>query len=106
MEQALGALVSPTKSVLGKLSCPSRNAKMMNAMLARMHGAVAIQGQLVNTGAILALYQRQLVKWLEKGGSDLAAEVQQVSLLLAKLMKEQVASGNWQLAGPWPPSGW
>ncbi len=74
MEQALGALVSPTKSVLGKPSCPSRNAKMMNAMLARMHGAVAIQGQLVKTGAILALYLRQLAEELEEGGSNLAAE--------------------------------
>ncbi len=53
------------------------------------------QGQLVNTGAILALYQRQLAKQLEEGGSDLAAEVQQVSLLLVKLMKEQaVATGR------------
>ncbi len=51
----------------------------MDAMLTRMHGAVAIQGQLVNMWAILALYQRQLAKQLEEGGSDLAAEVQQVS---------------------------
>ncbi len=51
-----------------------RNSKMMDAMLARMHGAVAIQGQLVNTGAILALYLRQLAEELEEGGSNLAAE--------------------------------
>lgn len=35
---------------------------MMDAMLARVHVAVAIQGQLVKTGAILALYQRKLAK--------------------------------------------
>ncbi len=30
IDQALGVLVSPTKSVSGKLSCPSRNTKMMD----------------------------------------------------------------------------
>ncbi len=103
MDQGLGALVSPTKSVLGKPSCPRRNTKMMDAMLARMHGAVAIQGQLVKTGAILALCQRQekQTEQLEEGGSNLAAEVQQVSLLLAKLMKEQVVVTGRAMASLW-----
>lgn len=33
MDQSLGALVSPTKSVLEKPSCPSWNTKMIDAML-------------------------------------------------------------------------
>ena len=53
MDQALGALVSPTKSVLGKPSCPGKNTKMMVAMLGRLHAAVAVQSWLVNTGASL-----------------------------------------------------
>ncbi|XP_053190141.1 uncharacterized protein LOC128373962 [Scomber japonicus] len=94
MDQALGPLMSPTKSVLGTPTCPSRNTKMMDAMLNKLHGAMAIQGRLVNTGAILALYQRQLASQLG-GDSNISAEVQQVSSLLAKLMKEQaVATGR------------
>lgn len=54
---------------------------MMDAMLNKLHGAMAVQGQLVNTGAILALYQRQLASQLTDN-SGLAAEVQQESSLL------------------------
>lgn len=86
MDQALRSLVSPSKSVLGKLS-RSRNTKMTDAMLARVHIAVAIQGQLVNTRTILALYQRQLAKQLGEGQTDLAAVMRQVSALLAMLMR-------------------
>ena len=68
---------------------------MMHAMLRRIHGAMAIQGQLVNTGDILALYQCQLAKGWEQEDSNLAAQMQQVSSFLAKLMKEQaVAAGR------------
>lgn len=81
IDQALGALIFPTKSVLRTPSCPSINTKMMDAMFNKLHGAMAVQGQLVNTGAILALYQRQLASQLADN-SGLAAEVQQVSSLL------------------------
>ena len=61
---SLGALVSPTSSVLGKPSCPSRNIRAMDSNLTRVHGVLAIQGQLINTGAILALYQNHLTRQL------------------------------------------
>ncbi|XP_053186823.1 GTPase IMAP family member 9-like [Scomber japonicus] len=64
---------------------------MMDAMFNKLHGAMAIQGRLVNTGAILALYQRQLAGQLG-GDSNITAEVQQVSSLLTKLMKEQAVA--------------
>lgn len=43
---------------------PSRNCKMMEALLAKMHRAMAIQVQLANTGAILSLNQGQLTQEL------------------------------------------
>ena len=47
---------------------------------------LAIQGQLVNTGAIFALYQNRLTRQLGSGAPapHLVAELQQVSSLLAK----------------------
>ena len=98
MDQALGALVSPTQSVLGKPSCPSKNTKMMDTMLTRMQGAMAVQGQLVNTGAILALYQRQLAKQFNE---DVAGEAQQVSSLLVKLIREQAVATGRAMASLW-----
>ncbi len=90
IDQALAALVSPSRSVLGKSSCPSKNCKMMDALLAKMHGAMAVQTQLTNTGAILALYQRHLVHQLkEECSAELITELHKISSLLSKLMKEQ-----------------
>lgn len=62
---------------------------MLDSMLARKHGAVAIQGQLANTGAILALYQHQLAEQLGQEGADVADTMYQLSTFLVKLMKEQ-----------------
>ncbi|KAK7899532.1 hypothetical protein WMY93_020385 [Mugilogobius chulae] len=101
MDQALGAFLSPSKSVLGKASCPSKNTKTMDAMLAKLHGAMAVHGQLVNTGAILALYQRQLTERLGESGADTAAELHQVSTLLVKLMKEQATAMGRATASFW-----
>ena len=103
MDQALGALVSPTSSVLGKPSCPSRNTRAMDSNLTRVHGVLAIQGQLVNTGAILALYQNHLTRQLGSGAPapHLVAELQQVSSLLAKSLKEQAVAAGRALASLW-----
>ena len=48
----------------------------MDAFLTRMHGAMAIQGQMINTGPILALYELQQTKPWEQEDSSLAAEMQ------------------------------
>ncbi|KAM3588091.1 uncharacterized protein V6R79_021034, partial [Siganus canaliculatus] len=70
----------------------------MDSMLTRMQGAMAIQGQLVNTGAILALYQHQLAKRVDE---DVAEEDQQVSSLLVKLVKEQAVAMGRAMASLW-----
>lgn len=104
MDQALGPFLSPSKSVLGKASCPSRNTKAMDAMLAKLHGALAVQGQLVNTGAILTLYQKHLAGRLGEEGADaaaVAAELQQVSSLSVKLVKEQAVAMGRAMASFW-----
>ncbi len=54
-----GLDVPPTKFVLGKLSCTSRNTTMIN-VTSRMHRAVSLQGHLGNKSVIAALYQHQL----------------------------------------------
>ena len=58
----------------------------MDVTLARVHEVGTIQGGMVNIGVILALYLHQLPKQVEQGGY--AAKVQQLSLLLAELMKK------------------
>ncbi|KAK7929150.1 hypothetical protein WMY93_005545 [Mugilogobius chulae] len=80
MDQALGAFLSPST---------------------KLHGAMAVHGQLVNTGAILALYQRQLTERLGESGADTAAELHQVSTLLVKLMKEQATAMGRATASFW-----
>ncbi len=63
MDQVLGASGVPLQVVL-KLSCPSRNIKMPDAVLGRKYGAVTIQGQLVNRGdwSRSGLVSEQLMK--------------------------------------------
>lgn len=59
----------------------------MDALLIKIHGALAVQTQLANTGAILSLYQCHLAQQLGEGRStDLVADMQKVSSLLSKLM--------------------
>lgn len=58
--------IAPPKSILGLVGTHSRNCKMMDALLARMHRAMAVQAGLANTRAILSLYQRQLTQDLHQ----------------------------------------
>ncbi len=102
VDQALASLVSPSRSVLEKSSCPSKNCKMMDALLAKMHGAMAVQTQLTNTGAILALYQHHLVHQLkEECSAELITELHKISSLLSKLMKEQSEAAGKAMSGLW-----
>lgn len=74
----------------------------MDALLTKMHGAMAVQTQLANTGAILSLYQRHLTQQLREGCSaDLLLELQQVSSLLPKLMREQAEAAGKAMSGLW-----
>lgn len=84
MGQDLGALVSLFIPVWGEISLPSRYTRMMDAMLTRVHGVVAIQGQLVHMCSVLAL-----AKQLEDG---------QFSLLLVMLIKEQAMENDRAMA--------
>lgn len=67
-----------------------------------MHGTMAVQTQLANTGAMLALYQLHLTQQLKSEcGAELLTELQQVPLLLPKLMKEQAEAAGRAMAGLW-----
>lgn len=102
VDAALAALVAPSKSVLGKGKSRSKNCNVMDGLLERMHGAMAVQTKLANTAAILSLYQRHLVQQLsEECGGQLVEELQQVSSLLPKLMREQGEAAGKALSGLW-----
>lgn len=89
MDQSIAALLFPTNSVLGKATCPSKHAGMLDAMLA-------------NTASILALYHRLLTRKLDMGdGAGLTSELQLVSSTMARLMKEQAAAAGKGLASLW-----
>jgi len=94
---------APSKSVLGKGKRESKNCIVMDGSLEKMHGDMAVQTKLANTAAILCLYQRHYVQqFSEECGGQLVEELQQISSLLPKLMREQgevadkVLSGLWQ----------
>lgn len=102
MDQSIAALLFPTNSVLGKATCPSKHGRMLDAMLAKVHRAMAVQAQLANTASILALYHRLLTRKLDMGdGEGLTSELQLVSSTMARLMKEQAAAAGKGLASLW-----
>ncbi|XP_073328458.1 NACHT, LRR and PYD domains-containing protein 3-like [Pagrus major] len=102
VDTALAALVAPSKSVLGKGKSRSKNCSAMDSLLERMHSAMAVQTKLANTAAILSLYQRHLVQQLsEEGGGQLVGELQEVSSLLPKIMREQGVAVGKALSGLW-----
>ncbi|XP_061576587.1 uncharacterized protein LOC133442594 [Cololabis saira] len=74
IDPALSPLISPSGSFLGKTSCPSRNCRLMDDLLGKLHRAMATQTRLSNTGAIMSLYLRDLSKKVQEGpgGSDVA----------------------------------
>ncbi len=76
-DQALSPLVSPSSSIFGKATCPSRNCRIMDGLLIKLHKAMATQTQLANTGAIMSLYLRHLSRQTQEGseGSSLAGEL-------------------------------
>ena len=55
VSRAVAALILPSKSILGVSGTPSKNCKVMDTLLARVHRAMATQARLANTGAILSL---------------------------------------------------
>lgn len=102
VDTAFAALVAPSKSFLGKGKSRSKNCSAMDGLLERMHSAIAVQTKLANTAAILSLYQRHLVQQLsEESGGQLIGELQEVSSLLPKLMREQGVAAGKALSGFW-----
>ncbi len=98
-ELAIAALILPPKSILGIAGTPSRNYKMMDALLAKMHRAMAVQAQLV---AILSFYQWQLARCLEENYSPQhTEELKQVAYALPRLIKEQAEAARKAMAALW-----
>lgn len=73
---------------------------MMDAMAGCME-LWQSKGQLIYTEATLAWYQCQLTKQLEQGNSNLTTEVQQLSSLLAKLMRDTAVAAGRTMASLW-----
>lgn len=102
VDQAITTLISPPKFILGIAGTPSRNCKMMEAFLAKMHRAIAVQLQLANTGAILSLYQRQITQNLgEDYNPQLMEKLRQIAQVLSRLIKVQAEVAGRAMATLW-----
>lgn len=103
VDPALSPLISPSNSILGNATCPSKNCRVMDGLLAKLHKAMATQTRLANSGAIMSLYLRDLSKEVQEGpgGSNIAGELRTASLFLSSIMKEQAVATGRALASFW-----
>ena len=72
----------------------------MDSLLAKLHKAVAVQTWLANTGAILALYLRDLSHQVQVDTS-VGEELQMASSCLSSVVKEQAEAAGSALASFW-----
>lgn len=100
VDRALTPLVSPSSSILGNATCSSRNCKVMDTLLARLHRAMSVQTRLANTGAILSLYLRDLSRQVQVD-SSFCEELQMASSCLSSVMREQAEAAGNALASFW-----
>ncbi|KAK9955747.1 hypothetical protein ABG768_015603 [Culter alburnus] len=104
IDQHMAAFISPSnKSVLGKVGGLSKNCRIMDALLSKMHKAMAVQTKLANTGAILSLYLRELSRKAQDE-EDLSTgldEIKQVSSVMAVIMKEQAEAAGKSMSAFW-----
>lgn len=103
VDPALAPLVSPSSSVLGTATCPTKNCRTMDGLLAKLHRAMAVQTRLANTGAIMSLYLRHLSRQVQEnlGFSNIVDELQVASSCLSSVMKEQAEAAGSALASFW-----
>ncbi|KAJ8364944.1 hypothetical protein SKAU_G00137750 [Synaphobranchus kaupii] len=99
----MAALISPSSSILGKASCPSKSCRIMDTLLSKLQKAVATQERLANTGAILSLYLCHLSCGEQggQGGTEVAEEIILVSSHLSTIMTEQAEAAGRALATFW-----
>lgn len=94
-----GALMFFTNRV-GETMQLKQEHKIMDAMADCME-LWQSEGQPIYTEATLAWYQCQLTKQLEQGNSNLTTEVQQLSSLLAKLIRDTAVAAGRTMASLW-----
>ena len=100
MGRAFTPLVSPSSSILGNATCSSKNCRVMDSLLAKLHKAVAVQTRLANTGAILALYLSDLSHQVQ-ADTSVGEELQRASSCLSSFVKEQAETAGNALASFW-----
>lgn len=59
--------------------CPSKNSRIINSLLARLHGAMSTQACLANTGGIMSLYMRHVSHQVQSGSEELSALLESVT---------------------------
>lgn len=103
LDRTLLPLVSPSSSMLGKATCPSKNCKQMDVYLGRLHKAISTQTCLLNTSAILALYMRRLTVQLQQSPGDQTVldDLQGACSSLANVIKEQAEVSGITIASFW-----
>ena len=100
VDRILTPLVSPSSSILGNATCSSKNCRVMDSLLAKLHKAVAVQTWMANTGAILALYLRDLSHQVQ-ADTSVDEELQMATSCLSSVVKEQAEAAGSALASFW-----
>lgn len=100
VDRTLTPLVSPSSSILGNATCSSKNCRVMDSLLTKLHKAMAVQTRLANTGAILSLYPRDLSRRIQDDTS-VGEELQTASSCFSSVMKEQAGAAGSDLASFW-----
>lgn len=75
----------------------------MDGLLSKMHKAMAVQTRFANTGAILSLYVRELIRKAqdELESSTGLDEIKQVSSVMSVIMKEQAEAAGKSMSSFW-----
>ncbi|KAL3966419.1 hypothetical protein ACER0C_030310 [Sarotherodon galilaeus] len=103
VDPPLAPLVVPSGSLLGRAACPNRDVRVLDSLLAKLHGTMATHACLPNSTAILSLHLRHLARQLQVGFEDPdgAGELLAASSHLASVMKENAIATGCSLASFW-----
>ena len=100
VDGTLTPLLSPSSSILSNATCSSKNCRLMDSLLTKLHKAMVVQTRLANTGAILSLYLRDLSHQVQVDNS-VDEELQMASSCLSSVVKEQAQAAGSALASFW-----
>ena len=75
--------------------CPSKNCRVMDSLLAKLHRALAAQARLANTGAIMSLYLHDLSHQMQDGPGGSGMDGASDSFLIPLFGYERAGRDCW-----------